>query len=179
MKPSARSVRVSIAAAAFASLAAAGCGTVAGGTPPNPAPGARAGFTGYKWTVTAIDRAGRHTAVAERYGVGLQFAPDGEFGASDSVNYHSGTYHQADGGFTTSSLYTTAMGYAGKDPVVLLAVSAISSFDNGVRATAALNGDQLTVTIGGYTLIARRDGRQANSPTQIPTGASSSVAQSQ
>jgi hypothetical protein len=68
------------------------------------------------------------------------------------------------------------MGYTGKDPVVLLAVSAISAFDNGVRATAALNGDQLTVTVGGYTLIARRDGRQANSPTVIPTGASSSVA---
>jgi META domain-containing protein len=179
MKPSVTSVPVFVATAALACLAAAGCGTVADGAPPNPAPGAQAAFTGWKWTVTAIDQAGRQTTVAERYGVGLQFAPDGEFGASDSVNYHSGTYHQADGGFTTSSLYTTAMGYIGKDPVVLLAVSAISAFDNGGRATAALNGDQLTVTIGGYTLIARRDGRQANSPTEIPTGASSSVAKSQ
>jgi hypothetical protein len=104
------------------------------------------------------------------------FTPNGGFGASDSVNYHSGTYHQAVGGFATSSLYTTAMGYVGKDPVVLLAVRAISAFDNGVRAAATLTGDQLTVTVGGYTLIARRDGKQANPPTVVPTGAESSVA---
>ena len=52
-----------------------------------------------------------------------------------------------------------------------------------------VRGKQKTVTdgpyteskdlVGGYTLIARRDGRQANSPRQIPTGASSSVAKSQ
>jgi hypothetical protein len=176
MRPSVKSARVSVAAAALASLAAAGCGTAAGAPPPGPGPAARAAFTGYKWTVTAIDKSGRKTTVPERYSVGLLFAPDGEFGASDSVNYHSGTYRQADGGFATSSLYTTAIGYAGKDPVVLLAVSAISAFDDGVRATATVNGDQLTVTIGGYTLVARRDGRQANSPTVIPAGASSSVA---
>lgn len=176
MKPSVRSVRVSVAAAALASLAAAGCGTSADGTPPNQAPGGQAGFTGYQWTVTAIDRAGRQTTVPERYAVVLRFAPDGEFGASDPVNYHSGTYRQADGGFATSMLYTTAKGYIGKDPVVLLAVNAISAFDNGVLAAATVSGDQLTVTVGGYTLIARRDGRQANSPPVIPTGASSSAA---
>lgn len=176
MKPSVKCARVAIAAAVLASLAAAGCGTAAGGALANPAPGGQAAFAGYQWTVTAIDKSGKETTVPERYGVGLHFAPDGEFGASDSVNYHSGTYRQADGGFTTSALYTTAMGYVGKDPVVLLAVSAISAFDNGVRATAVVNGDQLTVTIGGFTLVARRDGRQANSPAVIPTGASSSAA---
>ena len=113
MKPILKSLPVSVAVAA---LAAAGCGTVTGGTP-NSAPAARAGFTGYKWTVTAIDQAGKETAVPDRYGVGLQFTPNGGFGASDSVNYHSGTYRQAADGFATSSLYTTAMGYAGKDPV--------------------------------------------------------------
>jgi hypothetical protein len=176
MKPTAKSVPASVAVAALASLAAAGCGTVTGGTPANPQSAAQAGFAGYKWSVAAIDKAGKETTVPERYGVGLLFTPNGEFGASDSVNYHSGTYHQAGGGFETSSLYTTAMGYVGKDPVVLLAVSAISAFDNGVRATAALKGDQLTVTVGGYILIARRDGKQANPPTVIPTGASSSAA---
>jgi META domain len=174
MKPIVRSM--SVAVAALASLAAAGCGTVTGGTPTNPASAAQAGFAAYKWAVTAIDQAGKETTVPARYGVGLMFTPNGQFGASDSVNYHSGTYHQAGDGFTTSSLYTTAMGYVGKDPVVLLAVSAISAFDNGGRATAALSGDQLTVTVGGYTLIARRDGKQANPPTETPTGATSSVA---
>ena len=175
MKPVLKSVPVSVAVAALASLAAAGCGTVTGGTP-NSAPAAQAGFAGYKWTVTAIDQAGKETTVPGRYGVGLQFTPNGGFGASDSVNYHSGTYRPAGDGFATSLLYTTAMGYVGKDPVVLLAVSAISAFDNGVHATAALNGDQLTVVVGGYTLIARRDGRQANPPTVVPTGATSSAA---
>ena len=176
MRPIARSVPVSIAVAALASLAAVGCGTVSAGTSPNSAPTARPGFAGYKWAVTAIDQAGKDTAIPERYGVGLMFTPNGKFGASDSVNYHSGTYRQAGDGFATSVLYTTAMGYVGKDPVVLLSMTAISAFDNGVRATAALHGDQLTVTVGGYTLIARRDGRQANPPAVPPTGATSSVA---
>jgi hypothetical protein len=175
MKPIRISVPLSVVVAALASLVAAGCGTVTGGTPTS-APGEQAGFAGYKWTVTAIDQAGKETTVADRYGVGLLFTPNGGFGASDPVNYHSGTYRQAGDGFATSVLYVTAMGYTGKDPVVLLAMSAISAFDNGVHATAALNADRLTVTVGGYTLVARRDGRQANSPTVIPTGASSSVA---
>src|SRR5579859_7068357 len=109
MKPIVKSVLVSVAVAALASLAAAGCGAVAGGGP-DSAPAAQAGFAGYKWTVTAIDQAGKETAVPERYGVGLLFTPNGEFGASDSVNYHSGTYRQAAGGFATSTLYTTAIG---------------------------------------------------------------------
>src|SRR6266704_2943538 len=70
MKPILKSVPVSVAMAALASLAAAGCGTVTGATP-NPALTAQAAFAGYKWTVTAIDQAGKETAVAQRYGVGL------------------------------------------------------------------------------------------------------------
>ena len=181
MKPIVKSVSVSIAAAALASLAAAGCGTTNGGTPSKSAPSksapaGQAGFAGYRWAVTAIDHAGKETPVPGRYGVGLLFTPNGEFGASDSVNYHSGTYHQAGDGFATSSISTTAIGYPGKDPIVLLAVSAISAFDDGVHATAVLHGDRLMVTVGGYTLIGHRDGKQANFPTATPSGASSSVA---
>src|SRR5712664_1667841 len=50
MKPILKSVPVSVAMAALASLAAAGCGTVTGATP-NPALTAQAAFAGYKWTV--------------------------------------------------------------------------------------------------------------------------------
>ena len=111
MKPILKSVPVSVAVAALASLAAAGCGTVTGGTP-HSASGAQAGFAGYKWAVTAIDQAGKETMVPARYRVSLQFTPNGGFGASDSLNYHSGTTPAGDG-FATSSLYTTAMGYTG------------------------------------------------------------------
>src|SRR3974377_1161673 len=103
MRPVVSSVSVSIVVAALMSLAVAACGTTtAAGTPPNSAPSTsapatRAGFAGYKWTVTAIDHAGIETPVAERYGVGLLFTPNGKFGASDPVNYHSGTYRQVGG----------------------------------------------------------------------------------
>lgn len=66
------------------------------------------------------------------------------------------------GGFTTSGLFQTAVGYAGRDPVVLLSASAISAFDNEARALANVSGSTLTVAVGSYMLMAQRDGRQAN-----------------
>jgi hypothetical protein len=100
--------------------------------------------------------------VPGKYPVYLQFAPGGHFGANEPVNYHSGSYRITSGGFTTTNLATTLVGYVGRDPVVLLSVSAISAFGNGVRALAGVRGDILTVSVAGYTLIAHRDGRQAN-----------------
>jgi hypothetical protein len=119
-------------------------------------------FAGYKWSVVSISHAGKITPVPGKYPVYLQFAPGGRFGANEPVNYHSGSYRVTPGGFTTTSLATTLVGYAGHDPVVLLSVSAISAFGNGVRALADVRGDILTVSVGGYTLTAHRDGRQAN-----------------
>jgi hypothetical protein len=53
---------------------------------------------------------------------------------------------------------STAAGYAGHDPVLLLSVAAISAFGDGVHATARLAANQLTVTVGGYLLTCRREG---------------------
>lgn len=119
-------------------------------------------FAGYKWTVVSISHDGTSTPVPGKYPVYLQFAPDGHFGANEPVNYHFGSYRVTPGGFTTTSLISSAAGYAGHDPVLLLSISAISAFGNGVRALADVRGDILTVSVGGYTLIAHRDGRQAN-----------------
>jgi hypothetical protein len=59
---------------------------------------------------------------------------------------------------------STMAGYAGHDPVVLLAEDAIWAFGNGVHAKVRLAGAQLAVTVGGYLFICQRDGRQADFP---------------
>jgi heat shock protein HslJ len=167
---------VSIAVAALVSLAAAGCAATASGTSPKSAPksapNAQAGFAGYKWQVVAIDHAGGETPVPARYTVYLQFTPDGQFGANEPVNYHSGLYHQTGDGFTTRDMASTLAGYAGHDPVVLLSVSAIFAFGDGVHAKVHLTGERLAVTVGGYLLICQRDGRQADFPGLRPSGVS-------
>jgi hypothetical protein len=59
---------------------------------------------------------------------------------------------------------STMVGYLGHDPVVLLAIDAISAFGDAAHAKVRLTGDRLAVTVGGYTLICRRDGRRADFP---------------
>ena len=167
MKRIIKSLPMFIAVAALMSVAAAGCATT--GTSPESAPAAQAGFAGYKWQVVTIDHGGKETPVPARYAVYLLFAPDGQFGAHEPVNYHGGIYHQTGDGFTTSGMVSTAVGYAGHDPVVLLSVGAISTFDNGVHAEVRPTGDRLAVTVGGYLLTCQRDGRQADFPPARPT----------
>jgi hypothetical protein len=127
------------------------------------------GFTGYKWTVEAISYDGTATPVPAQYSVCLQFTPDGHFAAKEPVNFHSGSYTLAPGGFRTGKLAKTMKGYAGSDPVVLLAQKAIGALGSHSRAHATLRGDTLTVTVNGYTLIAQRAGAQANWPAPRET----------
>ena len=164
MKRTGRSLPVSIAAVALVLLTVAGCGTAtAGGTTRQPVASPResitqAGFAGHKWRIVAIDREGRETSIPARYNVYVTFAPNGDFGGNDPVNYHSGTYRLVNGGFTTNMLGTTLAAYSGKDPIVLLAVNAISAFDPGVHATATVAGKRLKITVGSYLLDCQRDG---------------------
>jgi len=148
----------------LASPALAGCGsaTSAKAVPP--------GFTGYVWRVVAISHDGKTTSIPARPQVALRFSPGGQFGANDSVNFRSGTYRRTVDGFTTSALSSTLAGYAGHDRAVLLAISAIGSFDNGVHATAKLTADRLVVGVGSYTLVCERRGPQADIPTPAGTG---------
>ena len=154
-----RPARAAVATALLV-LALAGCGSAAAHAP--SASQSPAGFVGYKWAVVTIKHDGTATPVAAKYAVYLQFTPDGHFGANEPVNYHSGQYKLTPGGFTTSDVAQTLVGYVGRDPVVLLSVSAISAFDNQARALASVSGNTLTVTVGSYTVIARRDGSQAD-----------------
>lgn len=146
-----------IATAGLASLAIAGCGTTTAGTAA-PATVAAEAFAGYKWQVVTITRDGKQTPIPARYDVYLSFTRSGQFGANEPINSHGGTYRATSDGFTTGSMTSTAAGYAGHDPVTLLAVGAISAFNPGVDAAATMSGNQLTVTVGGYQLGCQRDG---------------------
>lgn len=146
------------------SLALAACGPATSARPVSP------GFTGYAWQVVAISHGGKVTSIPARLQVALRFSPGGQFGASDSINFHSGTYRTTGDGFTTSALSSTLVGYAGHDPAVLLAISAIRSFGSGVHATVKLTAGRLVVGVGSYTLTCQRRGPQANVPTPAGTG---------
>ena len=148
----------------LASLALAACGSATSARPVSP------GFTGYDWQVIAISHGRNVTSIPARLRVVLQFSPGGQFGANDSINFHSGTYRVTGDGFTTSVLSSTLVGYAGHNPAVLLAISAIGSFGDGDHATAELTGDRLVVGVGSYTLTCQRRGPQANVPTPAGTG---------
>ena len=148
----------------LASLALAACGSATSARPVSP------GFTGYDWQVIAISHGRNVTSIPARMRVVLQFSPGGQFGANDSINFLSGTYRTTSDGFATSELASTLAGYAGHDPAVLLAISAIGSFDNGVHATVRLTADRLVVSVGSYTLTCQRRGPQANVPTPAGTG---------
>lgn len=88
----------------------------------------------------------------------MQLSPGGQFGANDSINFHGGTYRATSDGFTANVLYTSLVGYSGHDPAVLLAISAIGSFDDGAHATAQLTGDRLVVGVDSYALTCQRRG---------------------
>jgi hypothetical protein len=145
-----------IVAVALMALAAAACGSTAGGSL------ALAGFAGYKWSVVAIGHDSKQTSIPAHYNVYLQFAPNGQYGANDPVNYHSGTYRQTGDGFTTSLVAVSAVGYAGTDPVITLAMGAISRLDDVADASVTVTGNRLDVVAGGYTLTCQRAGEQAD-----------------
>jgi heat shock protein HslJ len=148
---------------AATSLALSACGSATSARSVSP------GFTGYDWQVVAISHGGKVTSIPARMQVALQFSPGGQFGANDSINFHSGTYRATSDGFTTSDLASTAVGYVGSDPAILLAESAIESFGTGVRATVKLTGDRLVVSVGSYMLTCQRGGSQADAPAPANT----------
>jgi heat shock protein HslJ len=127
------------------------------------------GFTGYDWQVAAISHGGQVTTIPARMQVALRFSPGGQFGANDSVNFHSGTYRTTSDGFTTGDLDSTLVGYAGSDAAVLLAMSAMDSFNDSVHATVTLTGDRLLVRVGSYTLICQRGGPRTDDPAPAGT----------
>jgi hypothetical protein len=88
----------------------------------------------------------------------MRFSPSGRFGADDSVNTYRGTFTTTPGGFTTSGIAGTLVGYAGDDPAVLLSQSMMIAFGNGAAAAARVTGNQLVISVASYTLTCQRHG---------------------
>ena len=142
----------------LASLALAACGSATSPRPNTSASSASPGFAGYHWLVVAIRHEGKVTSIPARFDVDLRFSQNGRFLASDSVNSHSGSFRVTPGGFTTSAMATTAVGYAGHDPVILLSQRAMAAFDDGAHATVKVTRNRLVVSVASYTLTCQRDG---------------------
>jgi len=142
----------------LASVALAACGSATSPRPMTSASSASAGFTGYHWLVVAISHEGKVTSIPARFNVDLRFSRNRRFLANDPVNSHSGSFRMTPGGFTTSAVATTAVGYAEHDPLILLSQRAMTAFDNGAHATAKVTGNRLVVSVASYTLTCQRDG---------------------
>ena len=151
------------------SVALAACGSVVPVSSAAPANSASPGFTGYHWQVVAIGHSGKVTRIPARLGVALQFSPGGQFGAFDGVSFHFARYRATRDSFTTGIMAGTADGYAGDDPDILLARTAMASLD-AATYSVRLTGDRLVVDIGSYTLTCHRVGPQADAPAPASTG---------
>jgi hypothetical protein len=167
-----RAYKAAIAAAVvLIALAAAGCAASAesGRQPagePVPSATTHAPFVGSKWLVTSITSHGKQTPIPNRdlaNPVYVLFAPNGQFAADDPINIHEGYYRLAGDGFTTNGLMVSAVGYAGNNPLLLLAINAISAFNNGVHSTATVTGNRLVISVGDFLLNCERDGTSGRS----------------
>jgi hypothetical protein len=143
-------------------LALAACGLATSPAPTASASSALAEITGYDWRVVAIRHEGQVTSIPARLDVDLRFSRSGRFLADDPVNSHSGTFRLTPGGFATSVLGVTLVGYAGHDPLILLSQNAISAFDNGAKAAVRVTGNRLVVSVASYTMTCQRHGRAGN-----------------
>jgi hypothetical protein len=167
-----RTNRAVIAAAvALTALAAVGCaapaqsassGRQSAGDVASASAATHASFVGYKWLVTSITSHGHQTLIPNRDLVNqvyVMFTPSGQFAADDPINIYEGTYRLVGNGFTTiGPVMGSAVGYAGDNPVTLLAINAISAFTRGVHETATVTGDRLDILVDGYLLNCERDG---------------------
>ncbi|MEV4348105.1 hypothetical protein AB0J83_26925 [Actinoplanes sp. NPDC049596] len=125
---------------------------------------ASTGFTGYDWPVLSISHDGQETRIPAGMRVALRFSPGGQFGANDSVNFRSGTYRTTGDGFTIGDLFSTLVAYSGDNPAVLLAMSAMDSFETNAQATTTLTGNRLVVGVASYTLTCQRGAPRPDDP---------------
>jgi hypothetical protein len=156
------------AAVMLIAMAAGGCAALANTatSAAKSSPTAHAPFVGSKWLVTSITSHGKQTPVPNQdliNKVYVLFTPNGQFAADDPINIHEGYYRLAGDGFTTNGLMVSAVGYAGNSPLMLLAINAISAFDNGAHATATVTGNRLVISVGGFLLNCERDGTSGRS----------------
>lgn len=115
------------------------------------------GFVGYDWLVVAISHDGKTTSIPAQLNVNIRFSQTGRFGAGDSVNSYRGSFTTTPGGFMTSAIAGTLIGYVGHDPAVLLSQSMMIAF-NSAPAAARVTGNQLVIRVASFTLTCQRHG---------------------
>ena len=121
--------------------------------------GTAAAYLGRQWRLVSLREGGKTVTVPASYGATVAFGDDGSLLMSDSVNALSGPFTVTADGFSTHSMSSTAVGYAGRDPVRLAVVRAIDAIafradgvDQPVPVRAAVSGAQLLLTAGGYPM---------------------------
>jgi hypothetical protein len=131
-------------------------------------------LVGYRWLLTRLSHSGQAVSVPDAYQASCQFAANGQFLASDSVNTISGNYAETASGFTLRNTATTLIGYAGSDPVRLQVIAAMRALTMANATAKYVLGpapETVVVTIPDYQFDFIRSGPATAflSPVQTPT----------
>ena len=100
----------------------------------------------------------------------IQLTSDGQYGASDGVNYMSGTFTLMKSGFDAHFGSSTAVGSTGTDPELTAVIDGIGALveEVPVIVSATNTPNSITMTAKGYRLTFRRDGT-ASTPAPDPS----------
>jgi hypothetical protein len=124
---------------------------------------ARPDFVGYSWRLAHVTTGGLSFDVHPLSPSDpplIQFTSGGQYGASDGINYTSGTYALTKSGFEARFGATTLVGYAGTDRDETAVIDAIGDLVGQIPVTvsASSSSDTITMTVKSYELTFRRDG---------------------
>jgi hypothetical protein len=127
-------------------------------------------LVGFRWLLTEITTGNASLSVPQSLHATWQFTADQQFLASDAVNAISGRYRLGPARFTTLDVATTAVGYAGSDPVRLAVISGFQRMISG-RSNVELTSSPTNVVIRvpGYVMTFRRVGPAGPSPPPSST----------
>ncbi len=100
----------------------------------------------------------------------IQLTSDGHYGASDGVNYMSGTFTLTKSGFDAHFGTSTAVGSTGTGPELTAVIEGIGALVEQVPVTVSATNtpNTITMTAKGYTLTFHRDGT-ATTPAPDPS----------
>jgi len=158
---------VIVVAAALLSSSCASSSTTSGRSAPSPSgrssSSAIAPFVGYNWRLVHVSTDTLSFGVKPlqpRDPPRIQFSSNGQYTASDGVNYLSGSFALTKAGFAAHFGTSTAAGYAGRDREVTAIVQGIAALlgPAPVAVRTADTPNTITMTVRGYVLTLRRDG---------------------
>lgn len=131
-------------------------------------------FVGYVWRLTHVSGGGLSFDVHPlnpRDLPRIQFTSDGQYGASDGINYTSGSYTLTTAGFNSNDGASTLALYAGKDRDQLAVIDAIGDLVAKIPVTVSSAGEPNTIImrVKAYVLTFRRVGAAITYPADPST----------